>query len=105
MESCELEWLFLLQAAEKALKAAQYSVDAHKTNIHNLVQNSLILDDSQLTRLSSQLENHLGDSTRMRYPDQVWSPQIPNDVYSQEMAHDALELARSILDLVRSRVL
>ncbi|XP_020614667.1 sacsin-like [Orbicella faveolata] len=93
------------QAAEKALKAAQYSVDAHKTNIHNLVQNSLILHDSQLTRLSSQLENHLGDSTCMRYPDQVWSPKIPNDVYSQEMARDALELARRILDQIRSRVL
>lgn len=93
------------QAAEKALKAAQYSVDAHKTNIHNLVQNSLMLHDSQLTSLSSQLENHLGDSTRMRYPDQVCSPQIPNDVYSQEMARDALEVATRILDQVMSRVL
>ena len=97
--------MFLLQAAEKALKAAQYSVDVHKTNIHNLVQNSLMLHDSQLTSLSSQLENHLGDSTRMRYPDQVCSPQIPNDVYSQEMARDALEVATRILDQVMSRVL
>ena len=95
----------MLQAAEKALKAAQYSVDAHKTNIHNLVQNSLTLDDSQLTTLSSQLENHLGDSTRMRYPDQVCFPRIPNDVYSRDMAQEALGLARRILDKVRSKVL
>jgi len=93
------------QAAEKGLKAAQYSVDAHKTNIHDLVQNALKLDDSQLTTLSSQLENRLGDSTRMRYPDQVWFPRIPNDIYSRDMAQDALGLATSILDKVRSRVL
>ncbi|KAJ7380148.1 hypothetical protein OS493_010859 [Desmophyllum pertusum] len=93
------------QAAEKALKAAQYSVDAYKTNVHNLVQNSLKLDDSQLTTLSSQLQSHLGDSTRMRYPDQVRFPQIPSDIYSREMAQDALELATMILDKVRSRVI
>lgn len=95
----------MLQAAEKALKAAQYSVNAHKTNIHNLVQNSLTLDDSQLTTLSSQLESCLGDSTRMRYPDQVCFPRIPHDVYSRDMAQEALGLARSILDRVRGRVL
>ena len=95
----------MLQAAEKALKAAQYLVDAHKTNIHNLVQNSLTLDDSQLTTLSSQLESRLGDSTRMRYPDQVCFPRIPNDVYSNDMAQEAVGLARSIVDKVRNRVL
>ena len=94
----------MLQAVEKALKAAQYSVDAHKTNVHNLVQNSLTLGDSQLTTLSSQLEDRLGDSTRMRYPDQVCFPRIPNDVYSLDKAQDALGLAKSVLDKVRSRV-
>lgn len=44
------------------------------------------------------------DSTRMRYPDQVCYPQIPNDVYSIEIAHDALELARTILERVRGAV-
>ena len=87
------------------MKAAQYTLDAIKTNVHNLLQNALMLDDSQLTTLSGQLERHVGDSTRMRYPDQVLSPnQIPNDVYSEEMARRALELATKILDIVRSRV-
>ena len=87
------------------MKAAQYTLDASKTNSHNLPQNSLMLDDSQLTTLSGQLERHVGDSTRMRYPDQVHSPdQIPNDVYSEEMARRALELAKKILDIVRSRL-
>ena len=95
----------MLQATAKALKAAQYSVDAHETNIHNLVQNSLALDDSQLTTLPRQLESRLGDSTRMRYPDQVCFPRIPNDVYSRNMAQLALILAGGILEKVGSRVL
>ena len=93
-----------MQAAEKALKAAQYSADAYKTNVHNLVQNSLTLGDSQLSTFCSELESHVGDSTRMRYPDQVCFPRIPNDVYSQEMAQKALELATMIVEKVRSRV-
>ena len=87
------------------MKAAQYTLDASKTNVHNLLQNALMLHDTQLTTLSGQLEGHVGDSTRMRYPDQVLSPdKIPNDVYSEEMARRALELATKILDIVRSRV-
>jgi len=92
------------QAAEKALKAAQYTVDALKTNVHNLVQNSLQLDDSKLTNLSSNLECLVGDSTRMRYPDQLGFPQIPKDVYSEEMARRALKIATEILERVKSRV-
>ena len=96
--------LICLQAAEKALKAAQYSKDANKTNVHNLLQNSLMLNDSQLTTLSEQLECHVGDSTRMRYPDQVDFPHVPHDVYSQERAHQALAFATEILDIVRNKV-
>ncbi|XP_022809377.1 sacsin-like [Stylophora pistillata] len=92
------------QAAEKALKAAQYSVDSNKTNIHNLLQNSLALKDSNLTSMSSHLESLLGDSTRMRYPDQVCCPRIPSDIYTHEMACEALRLATRILDNVRGKV-
>ena len=94
----------VFQAAEKALKAAQYSLDSNKTNVHNLVQNSLSLDDSQLTTLSGQLESRVGDSTRMRYPDQVNFPEIPSDVYSEETARDAVDLASRVLENVRSRI-
>ena len=95
---------YFFQAAEKALKAAQYSVDSNKTNVHNLVQNSLTLKDSNLTSLSSNLESLLGDSTRMRYPDQVCCPRIPSDIYTREMARQALQLATRILDNVRDKV-
>lgn len=41
----------------------------------------------------------------MRYPDQLNFPEIPNDVYSEESARQALELTTKILDIVKSRVL
>lgn len=94
----------IFQSAEKALKAAQYADDAFKTNVHNLMRNASRLGDSELTKLANQLEHKVVDSTRMRYPDQVSYPQIPNDVYSMEIAHKALELARSILEKVRYAV-
>lgn len=94
----------IFQSAEKALKAAQYADDAFKTNVHNLMRNASRLGDSELTKLANQLEHKVVDSTRMRYPDQVSYPQIPNDVYSMETAHEALELARSILEKVRYAV-
>jgi len=86
------------------LKAAQYAVDVWKSNRHNLVQNSLRLDDSELNTLSRNLECLVGDSTRMRYPDQLEFPRIPKDVYSEEMAGQALALASEILERVRSKV-
>ena len=95
---------FVFQTAEKALKAAQYAEDAFKTNVHNRTRNASRLGDSELTRLANQLERRVVDSTRMRYPDQVSYPQIPNDVYSMEIAHEALELARPILENVRCAV-
>ena len=86
------------------MKGAQYAEDAFKTNVHNLMRNASRLGDSELTRLANQLEHQVVDSTRMRYPDQVSYPQIPNDVYSVKIAHEALELAKSILERVRCTV-
>ena len=86
------------------MKAAQYAVDAFKTNVHNLIQNSLMLDDSRLITLSSELENLVGDSTCMRYPDRHDFPKIPNDVYKESDARQAEKVAREIAEKVRSRV-
>jgi len=62
------------------------------------------LGDSELLELARQLENLVVDSTRMRYPDRVCYPQIPNEVYSSETAATAYELARKIVDEVRKKV-
>ena len=97
-------YFFSAQAAEKALKAAQYAIDAERTNVHNLVQICWGLDDSELTQLASRLEALVGNSTRMRYPDRVSFPQIPNDVYSSQMAQDALQLAKMIAERIKNRL-
>ena len=94
----------LLQAAEKALKAAQYTIDANKTSVHNLATNCIGLNDSELTELACQLQNLVGDSTRMRYPDRMHFPQIPNDVYSDQTAQQALQLAKKIVERVQYRI-
>ena len=100
-----LRGIFLIiQAAEKALKAAQYADDAFKTRVHNLTRNAERLGDSQTTKFAQQLEVRVVDSTRMRYPDQVCYPQIPNDVYTDTMAREVLDLASSILDRVRNKL-
>ena len=82
----------------------QFKVDADKMNVHSLVDNSHVLDDPELTQLAIQLESLVGDSTRMRYPDRMCYPQIPNDVYSAEMAMDALGMAKKIVERVKSRL-
>ena len=93
-----------LQAAEKALKAARYCKDADKTNVHNLVENCYGLEDPELVESARELESLVGDSTRMRYPDRMSYPQIPNDVYSQEMAARAKEIAEKIIERVKRKL-
>ena len=97
--------VFSSQAAEKALKAAQYAIDVERTNIHNLLHICQELDNSELTQLASQLELLVGNSTRMRYPDRVCFPKIPNEVYSADMAKEALQLAKKIVQRVNNRLL
>jgi len=49
------------------------------------------------------MERLLGDSTRMRYPDRIRCPKIPHDIYTRDMATQALELAREILNVVKAK--
>ena len=93
-----------LQAAEKALKAARYCKDADKTNVHNLVDNCYSLEDPELVQSARELESLVGDSTRMRYPDRMSYPQIPNDVYSKAMAERAKEIAEKIVERVKIKL-
>ena len=92
------------QAAEKALKAAQYTVDTYRTRVHDLVEICCDLNDPELLDLARQLERLVGGSTRMRYPDRMCFPQIPNEVYSAELAQQALQLAKEIVACVQSRI-
>ena len=93
-----------LQASEKALKAARYCKHADRTNVHNLVENCYGLEDQELVASARELESLVGDSTRMRYPDRMSYPQIPNDVYSQGMATRAREIAEKIVEQVQRKL-
>ena len=69
-----------------------------------MVQNCNDLNDSELTNSARDLERLVGGSARMRYPDQVSSPKIPNEVYSAQMARKAIELSKDIVVRVKDRV-
>ena len=62
------------------------------------------LNDVELTELARQLEDLVIDSARMRYPDRMSYPRIPNDVYSRDMAVEALGIAKKIVERVRGRL-
>lgn len=93
-----------LQSAEKALKAAQFTINADaKTLTHNLPSIAINLGEESLISLASSLESLLGNSTRMRYPDCVSFRRIPNDIYTKDMATKAISIAQQILDIVKNK--
>ncbi|XP_068720137.1 sacsin-like [Montipora capricornis] len=100
------EWICFQchQAAEKAIKAVRYENGVEKVDVHNLVLNCSDLADTKLIDLARALEKLVGDSTRMRYPDRVPHPQIPNDLYSRSMANEAQEIAARIVAHVEERL-
>lgn len=91
---------FILQAAEKALKAAQYFDDANRVSFSH----SLITDASKknpkLKRAAEELEILVVDYNRMRYPRTKDFPNGPSDIYSEGDAKKAIELATTILETV-----
>nr|XP_058943110.1 sacsin-like [Pocillopora verrucosa] len=92
------------QAAEKALKAAQYTLHAEKTDDHNLNRICNGLNDAELANFASQLERLVGGSARMRYPDCFTCPQIPHEVYSSQQARESLHLATEIVTRVKPKI-
>ncbi|XP_073236721.1 sacsin-like [Porites lutea] len=103
------EWLCFKchQAAEKALKAVQYNVDANqKTNDHNLVLNCHGFDesDAELKDLAAQLERLVINSVHMRYPNTMSYPNIPHDVYTAVHAEEAFRIATKILEIVQVKL-
>ena len=83
------------------MKVALSTVDTDRTRVHNLVENCYDLNDPELSNLAGKLECLVGDSTQMRYPDRMCFPLIPNEVYSAEIAQQALQLAKKIVARVK----
>ncbi|XP_062586452.1 sacsin-like isoform X2 [Saccostrea cucullata] len=96
------------QSAEKALKALLFQIDADKVErIHSLVAISYGIDDTEVSGLACQLEGITGNYFQMRYPDAVpggHGMATPSDIYTQNQAEQAVELAGKILELVRRKI-
>ena len=79
-------------------------MDADSFYDHGLAALCGRLNDEELSRLAIQLECIVGNYARMRYPDKLCFPRIPNDVYDEQMAQNALQLATQIVERVRGRI-
>ena len=93
-----------MQAAEKALKAAQFAVDAVTSFSHDLVSLAASLEDIELRRLSQKLQKIVGNSNKLYNPDPIDFVIIPHEEYTKEMACDAVMCAVDILERVKEFV-
>ncbi len=93
-----------LQAAEKALKAAQFSVDATTSFSHDLASLAATVEDLELRRLALKLQKIVGDSNKLYNPDPIDFSVIPHDLYDKEMACDAVMCSADILERVKEFV-
>jgi len=89
------------QAAEKALKAAQFHVDAISSLSHDLICLAASLEDIELRRLAQQLQRIVGNSNKLYNPDPIDFIVIPHDEYTKEMSLAAVAIAQDILGRVK----
>jgi len=89
------------QAAEKALKAAQFSVDAMTSFSHDLPSIASNIEDATLRQLAIKLQRIVGSSNKMYTPDPIDYIKIPHDEYTKETAADAVICATDILEKVK----
>lgn len=92
------------QAAEKALKAAQFSVDAVTSFSHDLTSLAATIEDLELRRLAMKLQAIVGDSNKLYNPNPIDFVIIPHDMYTKEVACDAIHCAQDILERVKEFV-
>lgn len=85
------------------MKAARFVDDYCPIREHNLSVNATGLG-SDIESLAQKLEHLLGSSTKMRYPDNWNTPQIPHDGYTEHIAGEAKDLARRILEWVATKL-
>ncbi|PVD20278.1 hypothetical protein C0Q70_20775 [Pomacea canaliculata] len=90
------------QAVEKALKAVLFSEDADKVPAysHDIGSLAFLTNDSEIIGWTMEIESIVGVHTRMRYPDSLTYPKIPDDFYSDEQAGQVCGLASSVVDKV-----
>lgn len=91
----------MVKAAEKALKAAQFHVDAISSLSHDLVCLAASLEDIELRRLAQKLQHIVGNSNKLYNPDPIDFVVIPHDEYTEEMSLEAVSIAKDILARVK----
>jgi len=91
------------QAAEKALKAARYMKHYERLMSHDLPVIAYSLD-SQLHDWARDLQLTSRRAEAMRYPDYWSRSSIPHTEYDSVKAQQTKELARKIVEHVRSLV-
>ena len=82
------------------MKAALFAINADKSMDHNLRILASDLEFDGIQELASMLEQLLGSSSKLRYPDRWPFPKIPHDKYTSGMADKAVIITREIIDKV-----
>ena len=93
--------MYTFQAAEKALKAAQFYVDAVASFSHDLVTLASSLEDAELRRLAQELQRIVGSSNKLYNPNPIDFVVIPHDEYTKDMSCNAVKYSGDILERVR----
>lgn len=93
-----------MQAVEKAIKAVLFSKDANtfKETSHDIKSLASLTGDSEIIGWAREIEDIVGLHTRMRYPDALTYPSIPDDVYTTDQASRVCSIASSIVHRVES---
>nr|KAG5705528.1 hypothetical protein BaRGS_009181 [Batillaria attramentaria] len=93
-----------LQAVRKALTAVLFHRDANLASgkFISLMQLATKVNDRELIVLVEDLESRIGNNKQMRYPAVFSYPHIPDEVYHENHAKVAFQLAVQIIERVRS---
>ena len=95
---------FLLQSAEKALKAARYLKHYEMIKEHDLRVVAIPLDDPVLKMLAASLESLIISSSHLLYPHKWPTTTIPYEQYDETASNKAIDLATKILAIVQRKV-
>ncbi|KAJ8303847.1 hypothetical protein KUTeg_017430 [Tegillarca granosa] len=89
------------QAAEKAIIAITFSIDANKVRREHLLSSVASAQPKETLReKAAKLDNLLGDYDSMRYPDACSFPCTPSELYDAVKAQEAVKQAQEIIEEV-----
>lgn len=97
---------FAEQSSQKSTKAFLISKGQRIINIHSIAE---LLKES--AKFEEEFEKFIDSGKKLdlyylssRYPDAVPEPAIPAEIYIEEQAKDALEIASKIFELCKTKI-